>query len=95
MSRAAELLDVLVKRAPALRAAGVRSVIVEGLSFELDPTEPPAPRAPSKRELEALKRQEIPADPFDDPMSYPAGFVPRRLRPDAKPSRPEPVDEHE
>lgn len=72
-----DLLQLIAKRAPSLRAAGVKSVTLTDLSFELSPAEPPPPRAPTARELEASKANEVPADPLDDPMTYPGGEVPR------------------
>lgn len=73
----ADLLTLIAKHAPALRSAGVKSVTLADLSFDLAPAELPAPRAPTPRELEAAKAGEVPADPLEDPMTYLGGYVPR------------------
>lgn len=67
----AELLTLLVERAPALRKAGIQHVSIEGLSAtlappELDPANVPKP-----------KPQRTPhPDPLRDPDTYPGGRVP-------------------
>lgn len=63
--RAAELarvLDVLARKAPSLRAAGVRQVVVDGIHIELVPADTVAP-----------KSDEVPpprVKDLDDPVTY-------------------------
>jgi hypothetical protein len=76
-SSAAELLELLVARAPALIAAGVTSVSIEGLSATLAPPPPaagpaPKPQPPAKRHI----------DPMRDASTYPGGRVPGFTRED-------------
>lgn len=71
-ARARELaaaLDVIASRAEGLRRAGVRRVQVGEVTAELDPFVDVAKRGSD--------RPPPPADPLDDPSSYPNGEVPR------------------
>jgi len=71
------LLDLLIKRAPALIAAGVTSVQIEGLSATLSP--PPAP-PPLNAKPQPVAKPHI--DPMRDPSTYPGGRVPGFTRED-------------
>lgn len=52
---AAELLDLIVARAPALRAAGIRKVNLGAAAFELGPDESPDDRPAGKDAVGADK----------------------------------------
>jgi len=70
---AAELLDLLIDRAPKLRKAGYRKVSLENaISFELEPLEPEAPPAAAN----AGDDQAEPSDPFHDPDTFGRTRVP-------------------
>lgn len=64
---AEELLDLIVERAPTLRAAGIRSVNLGGASFALAPAE----LAESADETEP---EEGPGDVLHDPATF--GLMP-------------------
>jgi hypothetical protein len=68
---AADLLDLLIARAPALIAAGITSVSVDGLSATLAK---PAPTPVAAAQPAAIAKQHL--DPLKDASSYPAGKVP-------------------
>ena len=71
------LLDLLIKRAPALIAAGVTSVSIEGLSATLArPAPSPAPSA----KPQPIAKPHI--NPMLDPSTYPGGRVPGFTRED-------------
>ena len=59
-------LTLLQERAPLLRAAGVRSLSIDGVSVELTPHEPPPP----ERTAREMAEQEDPTDLLDDPASF-------------------------
>lgn len=60
-----DVLAVIARRAPSLRASGVRRVALEGLSFDLDP---PEPEPLSKDEIE--RRAAAARDPLKDSSMY-------------------------
>lgn len=64
----AELLDLLVERAPALRAAGVHRVELDAMNFDL------LPQLPEHGEAAGDKPQEH-LDPMNDPATF-GGAVP-------------------
>jgi len=74
---AAELLDLLVARAPGLIAVGVTSVSIAGLSATL--SAPPAPM-PANAKPQQIAKSHI--DPMRDPATYPGGRVPGYTRED-------------
>lgn len=78
-SSAAELLDLLIARAPALIAAGITSVSIEGLSATLAPPPPVAPPA-SKAKAQPVAKSHT--NPMLDPSTYPGGRVPGFTRED-------------
>jgi hypothetical protein len=61
---AAELLDLIIDRAPRLRLAGVSSVELEHVSFALTPPEPPDVTTTEDDEDDA------PRDALHDPATY-------------------------
>lgn len=69
--RPEQLLELLIARAPALIAAGVTSVAIEGLSATL--VKPPAPDAPAAKPALVAKQH---IDPLRDASTYPGGKVP-------------------
>lgn len=74
-----DLIDLLIRRAPALYAAGVTSLSIDGLSATIgaavaQPTE-------SDETVTPPPKQHI--DPMQDPASYPSGRVPGFTRPQA------------
>lgn len=71
MSATAALLDTIIEKAPQLRHAGVLRVQIEGLSFDLAPTEPAFGGHDDDRDKEEVET----ADPLDDPTTY-GGVVP-------------------
>jgi hypothetical protein len=77
--QAAELLDMIVARAPALIAAGVTSLSIEGLSVTLSK---PAPTAGPIGKPTPIARQHI--DPLQDASTYPGGKVPGFTRDEDK-----------
>lgn len=65
----AELLDLIISRAPQLRTAGVRMVQLMGedhVSFSMEPPEPAPPVGARTDEDE----QPEPEDPLDDPATF-------------------------
>lgn len=76
-SSAAELLELLIARAPALIAAGITSVSIEGLSATLAAPPPAAGAAPK---AQPVAKQHI--NPMRDPSTYPGGRVPGFTRED-------------
>jgi len=76
---AEHLIDLLIARAPALIAAGVTSLAIEGMSATLSP---PAPVAAAAPEAKPVARQHV--DPMRDPSTYPGGKVPGFTREDDK-----------
>lgn len=75
----AELIDLLIDRAPKLIAAGITSLSIEGMSATLSkPAPAPASIAPPK----PIARQHI--DPMRDPSTYPGGKVPGFTRDEDK-----------
>lgn len=71
LSRPEQLLELLIARAPALIAAGVTSLAIEGLSATL--VKPPAPDAPATKPAPVAKQH---IDPLRDASTYPGGKVP-------------------
>lgn len=71
------VLEVLLCRAPALRASGVRQLSVGDLSVELSPPDPePAPKA-------TATGNQVYVDPLHDPETYGSnGRVPGFMRDD-------------
>lgn len=66
-------IDLLLKRAPELRRAGILSIGVDGNSAVLAPAELDAGDDDDKdAELEAAE----PTNPWENPASYPTGNVP-------------------
>jgi len=95
-----DLLTLIATHAPKLRAAGVKSLTIEGVSMELLPAEPPPAPRPTAKELAAAQAASaVPLDPLDDPMSYPGGVVPRYAsetpEPRSRGRRKPPTDEHD
>lgn len=72
LSATAQLLDLLIDRAPKLREAGVLRVQLEGLlSFELAPVAPEIDDG-EDRQPENYEH----SDPLQDPATFPGGHVP-------------------
>lgn len=70
MSATAQLLDLLIDRAPKLREAGVMRVELEGLCLVLAPPEQMLDdREERDEDIEH-------ADPLQDPATFPGGRVP-------------------
>lgn len=77
-------LDLLLSRAPALQAAGIRSVTADGYAATIDPPAAAspaplgtaAPAKPAQRE-----RERVPIDPLDDPATYGGASVPGYVLP--------------
>lgn len=81
----AESLRLIAEHAPKLRAAGVQSLTVDGVSMVLLPPDPPAYVAPALTD-----EDEQPVSLLDDPSAYglPDGAeVPGFRRPDDLPRR--------
>lgn len=77
-----DLIDLIVKRAPDLREAGVLSLSVGEVHVVLAPAEPPETADEKSTEPEQY------SDPLDDPATYARGGVPRFERepePDPEP----------
>lgn len=77
---AAELLDLIIARAPALIAAGVTSLSIEGLSATLS-RPAPAPAARADKPAPPPRRH---IDPMRDPSTYPGGKIPGFTRDEDK-----------
>ena len=61
-------LDYIAEKAKALRAAGVRKLVIDGLTLELDPPDSPE-LAPDKATYSSLT--DLPdADPLNDPATF-------------------------
>lgn len=71
MATPEQLLDLLIARAPALIAAGITSLSIDGLSATL--AKPAAVGAPAGKP-QPIAKQHI--DPMRDPSTYPGGKVP-------------------
>lgn len=76
---AADMLDLIIARAPALIAVGVTSVSVDGLSVTL--VRPPPGDAPIKAGPPAPRRH---SDPLRDGSTYVGGQVPGFTRDEDK-----------
>lgn len=64
-------IDLVIKRAAELRAAGITSIGCDGMTAEI------ATAAPSTDDKPLPKTDEEPeCDPLDDPASYRGGVVP-------------------
>lgn len=73
---AAELMDLITSRAPALIAAGVTELEIDGFAVKLS-APPPAATPVAKA---APVRQHV--DPLQDPSTYAGGRVPGYTRDD-------------
>ncbi len=62
---AAELLDLIIERAPGLRAAGIRAVNLGGASFTLAPPELGPTSEPDQKD-----EADPPADMLRDPWTH-------------------------
>ena len=73
-NEAAELLDLIVERAPQLRAAGIRAVNLGGASFTLAPAE-------IEGDIDGKDDDEGPVDTLHDPWTHgrPAPGAPSNL----------------
>jgi hypothetical protein len=80
----AETLQVIIDKAPALRAAGVPTVTVGDLTFALEPLAvTPARTDDEKAEEQAAERVAASrGQGLDDASLYPGGTIPRRARPE-------------
>lgn len=67
-------IDLLLKRAPELRKAGILALSAEGYSAELAPAPPETPPPPKGGGLPA--EPDYLGRPLEDPASYPDGRVP-------------------
>ena len=81
-TKAESLIDLIIARAPALHAAGVTSLTVDGLSVTL--TTPPVPHAALPKPTEQPKQH---IDPLKDTSTYPGGRIPGFTRDDEDPYR--------
>lgn len=63
-------IDLLIERAPKLRAAGVTSLCLENISVTLAP--PPVEPA----DLEPASAPSTHIDPLKDPATFPGGRIP-------------------
>ena len=70
----AKKLDTIARKAPALRAAGVTRVEVDGVAFEIDPPMPEVDNDPQRNE-----RMRGDLDALDDPDTF-GGAVPTMRR---------------
>ncbi len=61
MSKDAELLDLIIDRAPRLRSAGISSVNLESISFTLAPADAP---------IEVAADDEDEVDALHDPATF-------------------------
>jgi hypothetical protein len=75
---AAALLDLLISKAPALHAAGITSLTLDGVAVTLTapPAPPPPPRAKGKADEDPPPLAQGYADPLNDPSTYPGGRLP-------------------
>lgn len=68
----ADWLTLIEERAPGLRAAGVQSLSLEGVSIQLAPRD-----TPIERDLPVGETSEPDeSDPLNNPMLYPGGRIP-------------------
>lgn len=79
----ADILDAILARAPRLHAAGIQSLIIDGLSVTLVP--PPAPLDLRGTVVENAAPPDA-ADPLMDAATYGGGRVPGFQRPKKDPS---------
>lgn len=77
----ADLLDLIERKAPALIAAGVVSVQLEGVSFALAAAVPR--KSDELPKAAPAPRQHV--DPLRDASTYPGGRVPGYTREENKP----------
>ena len=87
-SDCASLLDLIVERAPALIAAGVTSIAIEGLAVTL--VKPPAPDVKITEPRTKPARQHV--DPLQDASTYPGGRVPGFTRDEDRTTNETPTD---
>ena len=67
--KAADLFDLIIEKAPRLRAAGVRMVELDGLRVEIDPSY--AEAAPTaSRYADDDSDDELEPEPLDDPATF-------------------------
>lgn len=75
----ADSLQLIAEHAPKLRAAGVHSLAIDGITLVLLPPDPPAPvEQPDNDDA-------IPTSDLDDPTTYgrlPGSSAPGFMRPD-------------
>lgn len=64
MSAFSDILDVIIGRAPKLREAGVLRVNIDGMAFDLAPSEQAA------EDDDGTRSSDEEADPFEDPATY-------------------------
>jgi len=57
-----EWIDLIIRKASELRASGVRTLSIDGVSFTLDPAEPP----PSRESRQEFDEHDV----FNDPATY-------------------------
>lgn len=70
-------IDLLLKRGPELRKAGVLSIGVDGMSAVLAPAEPAADPATAGDDTQGENAEaDEPTNPWENPASYPSGHVP-------------------
>ncbi|MGE5802953.1 MAG: hypothetical protein ACM358_11925 [Gemmatimonadota bacterium] len=72
------LLELVIRRAPAMLAAGITHLSIDGFSVTLSPPPPPAPNV----KPEPIAKSHI--DPLRDPSTYPGGKVPGFTRDEDK-----------
>lgn len=77
---AADLIALIIARAPALHAAGVTSLSIDGFAVTL--TAPPAPVAALPEPPAATQH----IDPMQDPATFPGGRIPGFTRPKTIPT---------
>ena len=76
---AAELIDLLIDRAPRLIAVGITSLSIDGMSATL--SKPAAVAAPAGKPQPVAKQH---SDPMRDPATYQGGKVPGFTREEEK-----------
>jgi hypothetical protein len=76
-----QALELIAKHAPMLRRH-VATFRLGDISVEF--RAPDMPIAPHPSDAAARTQDQMPADPLDDPMSYPGGYVPRLPNLDAQ-----------
>jgi hypothetical protein len=77
LTEAAELLDLVTERAPALRDAGVARVALGDLAFELAPAAPPAADQAKTEEAEEEEEGDVLRSPWT--FGRPGRDAPKRI----------------